>query len=82
MNRDVESGGHRRPRFLQPLGEGFWPDVKGALGFMVGAAIGALLLDTFDLFFGAAIGATIAVILSAVGRRLKRRGKPGQTPTS
>jgi hypothetical protein len=29
VQREVESGGHVRPRFFRLLGDGFWPDVKG-----------------------------------------------------
>jgi hypothetical protein len=77
MKRDVESGGYGRPWLFRPLGVGFWPDVKGALGFLTGAALAALLLDNLDLFVGSVVGVTVAVSASAVARRVKRRGERG-----
>jgi hypothetical protein len=66
-----------RPRIFRPLGEGFWPDVVGAVATLVGAALGAWQFNSFDGFVGAAIGATLVVVVRAVRRGVKRHRAPG-----
>jgi len=62
-------------RIFRPLKDGFWPDVVGALGTLAGATIGAFVFDSFSMLWGAAVGVTIAVLISAV-RRARRQRDP------
>ena len=57
--------------------EGFRGDVLGALFVLAGAALGAWVLDDFDGLVGAAVGAALVIIYSAVRRGVKRRRAPG-----
>ena len=77
MKRGVQTGGYNRPRFLQPLGEGFWPDVKWALAVLAGMALGALVFDNVNVPIGAAVVLTAVVIGRAVHRFVKRHQEPG-----
>ena len=77
VNRDVDTGGHDRPWLFRPLGDDFASDVKGALGALVGFALGALLFDDFDVVLAGAVGVTLLVTARAVGRRVKRGDDPG-----
>jgi hypothetical protein len=65
------------PRIFRPLPKSFWGDVLWALSVLAGAALGAWVLDAWDGFVGAVIGASLVVTYRAVRRGVKRRRTPG-----
>jgi hypothetical protein len=75
VKREVQSGGRDRPPFFRPLGDGFWPDVKGALPALAGVALDVLVFGDGDLaaLLGATAGLSAVVIVRAVRRP---RGAP------
>lgn len=78
MKREERSGGDERPRLMRPLEAGFWPDVKGAVAILAGAALGGLLFHDLRGLLGAVVGGAAAVIARAVVRRhRKRHADPG-----
>ena len=70
VDPELQTRGANRPRFFRPLGDGFWPDMVYALAFLVGCALGGLLLG-FEGIAGAVIGVSILVVARAVRRRVK-----------
>jgi hypothetical protein len=59
------------------LGDGFWPDLTGALALLAGVALGGVVFDDFAGLRGAAVGVTVLLIVRAIHRLVTHRGTGG-----
>jgi hypothetical protein len=64
----------RRRWLFRRFPDSFWGDVLGALSVLAGAALGALLFNSFAGLLGAVVGAVLVVIGKGVRRGVRQRG--------